>query len=51
MKAPWIGLLVLGDRAKHGYVPVTIAGFLVSVSAVLLLALHRPELAKPANVH
>ena len=35
-----IGLFVLGDRARHGYVPLTIAGFVVTVVAVILLTLH-----------
>ena len=38
-----IGLLVLGDRAKTGYVPVTIAGFIVTMVAVLFLTLHSPN--------
>ena len=32
-----IGLLVLGDRARHGFVAVTYAGFAVTVFAVLAL--------------
>ncbi|MCU1398112.1 MAG: putative integral rane protein [Acidimicrobiales bacterium] len=35
-----IGLVVLGDRAKNGYIPLTVAGFLVTVIAILLLTLH-----------
>ncbi|MCU1394095.1 MAG: putative integral rane protein [Ilumatobacteraceae bacterium] len=38
-----IGLAVLGDRAKHGYIPLTIVGFIVTVAAVLLLTLHPGE--------
>ena len=35
-----IGLVVLGDRAKNGYVPLTVAGFVVTVISILLLTLH-----------
>ncbi len=34
-----IGLVVLGDRARAGFVPMTIAGFCVSVAAILALTL------------
>jgi hypothetical protein len=32
-----IGLAILGDRARHGFAPLTVAGFVITVAAVLLL--------------
>jgi len=41
-----VGLLVLGDRARRGFVPLTIAGFAVTVVSLVVLTLsssHRPD--------
>lgn len=47
-----IGLVVLGDRARSGFVPLTIAGFVVTVTSLLVLTLrssrgHEVELFAP----
>jgi len=41
-----VGLLELGDRARRGFVPLTIAGFAVTVVSLVVLTLsssHRPD--------
>lgn len=47
-----IGLVVLGDRARSGFVPLTIAGFVITVTSLLVLTLsssrgHDVELFAP----
>lgn len=42
-----IGLLVLGDRARHGFVAVTYAGFAVTVFAVLALTVDTSGVTPP----
>jgi len=45
-----IGLVVLGDRARRGFTPITIAGFVVSVVAILALTLSSArDFAKPTT--
>jgi len=41
-----IGLVVLGDRARSGFVALTIVGFAVTVTTLVVLTLsstHRPD--------
>jgi hypothetical protein len=43
-----IGLVVLGDRSRRGFIPITIVGFVVSVAAILMLTLSSAkDFAKP----
>ena len=42
-----IGLLVLGDRARHGFAVVTYAGFVVTVSAVVALTIDTSGIHPP----
>lgn len=49
-----IGLVVLGDRARSGFVPLTVAGFVVTVTSLLVLTLsssrrHDIELFAPTT--
>jgi hypothetical protein len=42
-----IGLLVLGDKARHGYVVVTYAGFVITVLVVLALTFETSAVIPP----
>ena len=38
-----VGLLVLGDRARNGFAPVAVVGFVLTIAAVLALTLLKPS--------
>lgn len=43
-----VGLLVLGDHARPGFIPLAVAGFLLTVGSVLALTMIRPAAATAA---
>jgi hypothetical protein len=46
-----VGLLILGDHARDGFVPVAVLGFVLTVASVLALTLLRPSSPAPGPVH
>ena len=33
-----VGVIVLGDKTRHGFIPVAIAGFVISIAGAIMLA-------------
>jgi drug/metabolite transporter (DMT)-like permease len=46
-----VGVLLLGDRTRHGYAWVAAAGFVLAVAGALALARFGEPSAEPASVH